>query len=205
MRNEAKALVRSLVGRLVRRDGPHRLHLSEDDVAALRNLAEMPAAPTSGGRDVGKARRLSISVSRAAFDAEAPPAAEPTEGDGNIESVSRAAFDAEAPPAAEPTEGDGNIEALGLSLSALSPELRRRFDLEKSVAGVVVTEIANDSIAARKGLRPGDVIVEVGQEEVSAPGDVARNVAKAKEEGRKSVLLLLNRKGDLHVVALRVG
>ncbi len=181
MRNEAKALVRSLVGRLVRRDGPHRLHLSEDDVAALRNLAEMPAAPTSAGRDVGKARRLSISVSRAAFDAEAPPAA-------------------------EPTEGDGNIEALGLSLSALSPELCKRFDLEKSVAGVVVTEIANDSIAARKGLRPGDVIVEVDQEEkVSAPGDVARNVAKAKEEGRKSVLLLLDRKGDLRIVALRVG
>ncbi len=74
------------------------------------------------------------------------------------------------------------------------------------MAGVVVTEIANDSIAARKGLRPGDVIVEVGQEEeVSAPGDVARNVAKAKEEGRKSVLLLLDRKGDLRLVALRVG
>ena len=104
----------------------------------------------------------------------------------------------------EPTEVDASIEALGLSLSALSPELRKRFDLEESVAGVVVTEIADDSIAARKGLRLGDVIVEVGQEEVSAPGDVARKVAKAKEEGRKSVLLLLDRKGDLRFVALRV-
>jgi serine protease Do len=104
----------------------------------------------------------------------------------------------------EPTEGDGNIEALGLSLSVLSPELRKRFDLEESVVGVVVTEIADDSIAARKGLRLGDVIVEVGQEEVSAPGDVARKVAKAKEEGRKSVLLLLDRKGDLRFVALRI-
>ena len=92
----------------------------------------------------------------------------------------------------------------GLSLAAISPELRRRFDLEESVVGVVVTEIADDSIAARKGLRLGDVIVEVGQEEVSAPGDVARKVAKAKEEGRKSVLLLLDRKGDLRFVALRV-
>ncbi len=72
------------------------------------------------------------------------------------------------------------------------------------MVGVVVTEIADDSIAARKGLRPGDVIVEIGQEEVSAPGDVARSVAKAKKEGRKSVLLLLDRKGDLRFVALRV-
>ncbi|MFQ5955302.1 MAG: DegQ family serine endoprotease [Kiloniellales bacterium] len=101
-------------------------------------------------------------------------------------------------------EADSDIEALGLSLAALSVELRERFELEDSAAGVVVTDIRQDSAAARKGLRPGDLIVEVGQEEVSAPGDVAQKVAKAKEDGRKSVLLLVDRQGDLRFVALRV-
>jgi serine protease Do len=101
-------------------------------------------------------------------------------------------------------EDEGEIEGLGLSLSTPSSEVRQRFDLEESVNGVVVTEVAADSIAARKGLRPGDVIVEVGQEEVSAPGDVSRKVKKAKEDGRKSVLMLVDRQGDLRFVALRI-
>ena len=99
---------------------------------------------------------------------------------------------------------DGNIESLGLSLSKVSSDVRQRFDLEESVDGVVVTEVEDDSVAARKGLRPGDVIVEVGQEEVASPDDVVKKVSKAKEDGRKSVLLLVDRQGDLRFVALRI-
>ena len=106
--------------------------------------------------------------------------------------------------AKEAAESDSDIKALGLTLATMSGELRERFELEDSVAGVVVTDIAQDSAAARKGLRRGDVIVEVSQEEVGTPDDVARKVAKAKEEGRKSVLLLVDRQGDLRFVALRV-
>ncbi len=114
------------------------------------------------------------------------------------------AYENTASVTVEAEEEDGNIDSLGLSLSALSPELRQRYALEDSVAGVVVTEIAEDGIAARKGLRPGDVIVEIGQEEVSAPSDVLKKVKKAQEDGRKSVLMLVDRKGDLRFVALRI-
>lgn len=96
------------------------------------------------------------------------------------------------------------VNALGLSLSAATPELRQRFSLADDVSGVVVTEVASDSPAAEKGIRPGDVVVEAAQEEVKDPAQVAAKIEEAKKAGRKSILLLIDRAGDLRFVALRV-
>ncbi|EJZ18173.1 Do family serine endopeptidase, partial [Rhizobium sp. Pop5] len=63
-----------------------------------------------------------------------------------------------APDAATPKN------VLGLSLSLLSPETRKAFGIAESVDGVVVTEVTPGSASAEKGLKPGDVIVEVAQE-----------------------------------------
>ena len=46
--------------------------------------------------------------------------------------------------------------------------------------------------------------VEVGQEEVRTPAQIADKVDEARENGRKSVLLLVNRKGDLRFFAVRI-
>jgi serine protease Do len=86
----------------------------------------------------------------------------------------------------------------------MSDDARRRFNLSDDVDGVVVTDVNEDSPAGEKGLRAGDVIVEVSQEPVSSPSDVAQLVANAKDAGRKSVLLLLQRGDDLRFVALRI-
>jgi serine protease Do len=72
------------------------------------------------------------------------------------------------------------------------------------VAGVVVTGVESDSAAAEKGIRPGDIIVEVGQEEVLSPDEVINKVAAVQESKRKSVLILLQRAEDLRFVALRL-
>jgi serine protease Do len=105
----------------------------------------------------------------------------------------------------EKTQPPGpTVKTLGLSLAQANPELRQKFSLADDVAGVVVTEVANDSPAAEKGVRPGDVVVEVAQEEVKNPGQVAAKIEEAKKAGRKSILLLIDRAGDLRFVALRV-
>ena len=60
-----------------------------------------------------------------------------------------------------------------------------------------------NSPAADKRIQPGDVIVEVGQETVSAPADLTRRVEALKKEGRKSVLLLVaNAQGEVRFIAL---
>ena len=67
-----------------------------------------------------------------------------------------------------------------------------------------MTEVAGDSPASEKGIRPGDVIIEVAQEEVKDPAKVAQKVEEARKAGRKSILMLVDRAGDLRFVALRI-
>ena len=109
---------------------------------------------------------------------------------------------AQAEPPPPPVAGA--VKALGLSLANLTPELRERFSLADDTAGVVVTDVAADSPASEKGMRAGDVIVEVAQEEVKNPGQITAKIDEAKKAGRKSVLMLVDRQGDLRFVALKI-
>ena len=102
-------------------------------------------------------------------------------------------------------EGEASVDSLGLTLSAVNQRMRERFELSDEVKGVVVTEVEDGTAAAEKGVRPGDVIVEVSQEEVTTPAEVAAKVRKARESGRKSVLFLIGGRGGLRFVALRIG
>ena len=70
---------------------------------------------------------------------------------------------------------------------------------------VVITGVEPDSAAAEKSLRPGDVIVEVSQEEVSTPGQIAEKIREARDTDRSSVLLKINRNGDRRFVAVRIN
>ncbi len=64
-------------------------------------------------------------------------------------------------------------------------------------------EVDPQSPAAGKNIKPGDVIVEAGQEPVSAPEDVGKSVDKVRKTGRKAVLLRIeDGKGDLRFVAV---
>ncbi len=108
---------------------------------------------------------------------------------------------------AQPTEtpsADGDVPSLGLVLGTITPELRSQFQLDDKANGLVVTEVDPDSAAAEKGLRPGDVIVEVDQEEVSTPEEVAAKVTAAKDEGYKVITLLVYRQGEFQWVAVRI-
>jgi serine protease Do len=95
------------------------------------------------------------------------------------------------------------LPGLGVTVATLSPELRTRFELGEEAKGVVIVEVAQGSTAGEESIRPGDVIVEVGQEEVNSPPEVVAKVDQARQEEKKSVLLLIDRQGDLRFVALR--
>ena len=99
----------------------------------------------------------------------------------------------------------GVVDSLGLTLSSITTASRTDFNLSEDIRGVLVTDVAADSPAAEKGLRPGDVILEVSQEEVLSPAQVAAKVTEAEQADRRSVLLLVNRDGELRFVAVRVG
>jgi len=101
-------------------------------------------------------------------------------------------------------EKTGEVPDLGLALGALTPEMRERFGLGDNAKGVVITDVDADGSGAEKGLKPGDVIVEVDQEEVINPAQVNERVKKAKDEGYRVVTLLVFREGDYQWVAVRI-
>ncbi|HEX4111126.1 MAG TPA: PDZ domain-containing protein, partial [Stellaceae bacterium] len=95
-----------------------------------------------------------------------------------------------------------HASALGLKLAPLDQDWRTRLHIAKTVKGVVVTAVANDSPFARQGLQPGDVIQTIDQEPVSNPHDAAKKIEAARGGKNKSVLLLINRNGSNAYVAV---
>lgn len=61
---------------------------------------------------------------------------------------------------AEPTREDDTAERLGISVSEISPQIRRMYGLEDEVEGVVITRVMPVSPAADENLFRGDVILE---------------------------------------------
>jgi serine protease Do len=103
----------------------------------------------------------------------------------------------------EPVPG---AAVVGLKLSTLTPDLRKKYGLDGKIKGVVVESVDPQSAAARKGIKAGDVIVEAAQEAVNDPADVAASVEKVKKAGRKAVLFRVeDAKGDLRFVAVPIS
>ncbi len=100
---------------------------------------------------------------------------------------------------------ESTVDELGLRLSPMTAKVKNKYSLDKDAKGVVVTKVDKNGPAAEKGIRPGDVIVEISQTEVAQPADIAKKVAEAKKAGRKSVLLLLEGQGGLRFVAIRIA
>ncbi len=123
---------------------------------------------------------------------------------GELEEAEAQGLLAALPGDAGPS-GEGEVDTLGLTLSGVTEDLRQRFGLGDDSAGVLITGVQSNSAAGRKGLQAGELILEVGQEPVSSPQDVSRMVQAAREAGRQSVLLLIEREGDLRFVALSIA
>ena len=92
---------------------------------------------------------------------------------------------------AEP--GGSSSEDLGLAVQTLTPELAENLNLDKSIKGVVVTQVDPGGVAAEAGLRRGDVILEVNRKPVK---NAAAYQKAVRESGKGKSLLFLVRRGD---------
>jgi serine protease Do len=96
-------------------------------------------------------------------------------------------------------------KTLGLELSILSDDLRKKFKVRDNVKGVLVTAV-DPSVASSspdKRLSPGDVIVEVQYQAVGNPADLQSRIDQLKTQGKKVAMLLVsNADGDTRFVAL---
>ena len=113
---------------------------------------------------------------------------------------------AEAKPEPEP-EKSVVQKTLGLELSAISDDLRKKFKIKNNVNGVVVTGVDSSVASADpdKRLSPGDVILEVQYQTVSDPADLQKKIDQLKSQGKKiAVLLVSSGDADTRFVALNL-
>ena len=103
------------------------------------------------------------------------------------------------------TEEDTAKPVLGMTLEELGEELRDAEGVSAEVKGVYILDVKEGSSAEDKGIEAGNVIIEVNQEPVSTPADVAERVAELEKSGRKNALLMISSKdGDIRFVVVRI-
>jgi serine protease Do len=103
-------------------------------------------------------------------------------------------------PRAELRPETGGGAAFGMTVADLTPTLRERLGVSEP-GGAVITGLTPTGAAARAGLTPGDVILQVDQKPVENAADLE---AKLKAAG-DSALLLVQRRGNQVFVAVKRG
>ncbi|MBE7540140.1 MAG: DegQ family serine endoprotease [Opitutaceae bacterium] len=91
----------------------------------------------------------------------------------------------------------------GVAVSDLDQESRRTMNVPPRIRGALITNVDPDSAAARAGLRPGDVILEINRQPVSS-SEEAVNLSE-RAEGKKTLLKLWSRGSTVFVVVDESG
>jgi len=162
-----------------------------DSRALPRIVAETPIGKTVNVDVLRKGKKQTVKLTVAKLEDDKPMKAKPK---------------TEMPaPAQGQAKPKSRVSQLGLSLAAIDGDARAQFKLGGNIKGVVVTDVAAESPAAEKNLHAGDVIVQVQNQAVRTPDDVARQVEADAKAGKKVELMLVNRGGDLIYVALKLS
>jgi len=102
-------------------------------------------------------------------------------------------------------EGDEDmLEALGMTMMALTDDIRTRFNIEDDATGVIIAQVDRTSDAAAKGLRRGDLIVRIGGKPVETVAGIRDVITAAEDDGKPSVLLQINRGGNFRFVPVKL-
>ena len=124
---------------------------------------------------------------------------------GRLEEGEKIAAAQDQQPAPVPPAAPQQL--LGMTISDLSDDLRKRFNIGDKVKGVVVTDVAADGVAADKGVAAGDVIEEVAGKPAASSADVTGAVDEANKAGKNTVMMLVAHAGnddDKRYVALKI-
>src|SRR6185295_17943012 len=74
----------------------------------------------------------------------------------------------------------GNHRRIGIGTTQLTKQLADYFGVADG-QGVLVTSVADDSTAAKAGIKAGDVITAIDGEKIEGSGDLARGINKQKD------------------------
>ncbi len=96
--------------------------------------------------------------------------------------------------------GAGGGPHVGLTLNAITPELRTRLNLGPDLKGVLISKVDPGSPAEIAGVKEGDIIVGVGAKGIATPGEAIAAIRAATRE--HAVALRIMRDGATRFVAI---
>jgi serine protease Do len=97
------------------------------------------------------------------------------------------------------------VQQLGAVLAPVTEETRQQYGLADGAQGALIADLEQDSVLAEQGVRPGDVIERVNNRKVADPSDVANALREAHADNRTVVVMLIDREGTDHFVAVQIG
>lgn len=104
-----------------------------------------------------------------------------------------------------PATAGQEIKPLGLRVDPITDGLREDYEIAEDLKeGLVIVSVDPQSSAAMKGIIEGDVIAEINQKKVTSVKALETMLKDAQDKKRGSVLLLINRAGDVRFVALKL-
>jgi serine protease Do len=93
-----------------------------------------------------------------------------------------------------------------LTLSQLGISIAPASEVQGADAeGIVVTDVDSQGPAGERGLRTGDVILEIAGSNVSRTNDLNDALTKARSEGKSVILLRVKSQGGTRYITLPVG
>ncbi|NNU80204.1 Do family serine endopeptidase [Halovulum dunhuangense] len=165
--------------------------VTPDSPAAQAGLMPGDVVLGFGDEPVGELRDLTRAVAEAPVGAEAEIRIWRNGAETTL-AITPALLDAEMAGTAEVRPAVVEVPQLGLTLGTTE-------------AGVAVAEVLPGAAADEAGLRAGDLILSVNQTEATSPALVAEVVQAAQDDGRGSVLVLVEREGMRRFVTLETG
>jgi len=86
-----------------------------------------------------------------------------------------------------------------MSLSNITADVARRLRLQDNTRGALVVDVDASSAAARAGLQPGDVIIDVNRQPVTNSAEAQRELAKVVS-GRSASLVVIHQGQERFVI-----
>ena len=95
-------------------------------------------------------------------------------------------------------------ERLGMTLKPLDSQSRVELGLSADDTGLLVMSVDPDSEAYEKGIRGGNLIIQVGRQEVTTLTEFDEELSTLRSEGRQKVVVRVGSESGLRFVALSV-
>ena len=101
-----------------------------------------------------------------------------------------------------PRQRTKKVEFAGMTLSNLEREVAEQFGIDQNIKGVVIVDVKAGSVGEEKGLKKGDVIIQINRIKISSTDELYKLNEEAKKANKTSILMLILRNGMRRFIGL---